>query len=940
MLDYAKIEEKWIKKWQDAKIFEADANPSKEKFFVTFPYPYINAPPHIGHFYTIMHVEAFARYKRLQGFNVLFPQGWHATGSPIISAAKRVQEREEKQLEILRDIGLSERDIKKFEDPKYWVEYFMPEFKKDFQAMGLSIDWRRNFVTTSLNPYYDKFIQWQFNRLKEKGYVIKGKFPVVWCSKCRNAVSDHSRLEGEGETVQEFVLLKFHFGSKYIIAATLRPETVYGQTNLWVGPNNNYVAARVNEEVWIISGECAEKLKEQERNVEILETIKGYELIGKTCKAPGIGREIPILPSYFCETDKGTGIVTSVPSDAPDDYMGLIDLQNNEDECKKYGLNVKKIREIKPIAIINSPELGDMAAANVCNEMNIKSQHEKEKLLEAKKLVYKKGFYEGKMNNNCGKYSGWKVEIAKEKIKKELIENNEADIFYELTGNVVCRCLTSSIVKIVEDQWFIDYGNKQWKRLAHECLARMKIYPETEREHFNYVIEWLHKWACTREEGLGTRLPWDNKWLIESLSDSTIYMAYYTIAHLITEVPIDKVNDNLFDYIFLNKGKESDFNIKVILKKMKEEFNYWYPLDFRNSGKDLVQNHLAFFIFNHVAIFQPEKWPKSIGVNGWIMVDGQKMSKSLGNVIHLKEMPQKFGVDSSRLTILSGGEGLDDPNWDSEFAKALKNKIEQLHNFCIENYKKGRKERNNIDEWMESSLNEIIKNTTLSMEQTMFRSAIQHCYFDLHKAIKWYLRRTRNNPNQELMERIIEAQLIMFAPFAPFICEETWEKIGKVGFISHAKWPDYEEEKINPVLNKSEEFMEEVISDIKSVLKLVKIKPKLIKLFVAHEWKYMLFKEILKIAETTRNPNDIIRKLMRIDEIKQYGREIVKIVPRIINKLPCFISSETTEYEFLMKNKEFLEKEFGLSVNVIKASASKEQKASQAMPGKPAILVE
>ena len=89
----------------------------------------------------------------------------------------------------------------------------------------------------------------------------------------------------------------------------------------------------------------------------------------------------------------------------------------------------------------------------------------------------------------------------------------------------------------------------------------------------------------------------DEKWLIESLSDSTIYMAYYTIAHLIKDIPIEKVDDELFDYIFLSKGKKP--NIKNI-EKLKEEFEYWYPVDFRNSGKDLVQNHLTFFLFNHV----------------------------------------------------------------------------------------------------------------------------------------------------------------------------------------------------------------------------------------------------------------------------------------------------------------------------------------------------
>ncbi|MBT6336095.1 leucine--tRNA ligase [Candidatus Woesearchaeota archaeon] len=951
-LDIQQIEKKWNKKWLDAKLFDATAKPGQKKFFCTFPYPYVNSRLHIGHLYTLMRVEAFARYKRLNGYNVLFPQAWHATGSPIITSAKRVQEREVKQVQILKDQGITDKDLIKFEDPKHWPEYFIPLATQDYQDMGMSVDWRRSFVTTSINPHYDKFIKWQFNTLKEKGYVIKGKFPVVWCPKCNNAVSDHSRSEGEGETAQEFTLLKFEFGNRYIIAATLRPETVYGQTNLWVGPNNEYVVAKVNDEVWVISQECADKLKDQERKVEVIEKIKGYELIGKTVKAPGIKREIPILPSTFCANDKGSGIVTSVPSDAPDDYMGLVDLQNDEDECKKYGLSIENVRAIEVIPIIDTPGLGDKAAVKVCEDMGIKTQHERQKLDDAKKLVYKKGFYEGKMNKNCGKYSGWKVEIAKDNVKDELIKNGDAELLYELTGKVVCRCLTQSQVKIVEDQWFIDYGNLQWKKLAHKCLDKMQLYPEKTREQFNYVIDWLHKWACTREEGLGTKLPWDEKWLIESLSDSTLYMAYYTIAHLIEKLPVEKVNDDLFNYLFLGKENklenDSENNeFKEISEEMKKEFNYWYPVDYRNSGKDLVQNHLTFFIFNHVGIFQEDKWPKGIGVNGWVTVDGQKMSKSLGNIIPLHEMPTKFGVDAARATILSGGESLDDPNWDSNFARSLKSKLVQLHDFCIENYDSGVDDETLVDEWMESKLNEIIKETNKLMDETLFRSAIQKCYFDLQNSIKWYIKRA-GVANKELMKKIIETQLILLTPFTPFICEEIWEKIGKNedgendNFISSASWPEFDETKIKIGLNQQEDFVSDVLDDIRSVLKLVKLeKPNTIKLFVSNEWKYRMFKEISKLIEKTRNPGEILKTLMAIEDLRPYGKDISKTVPRIVKSgLPAFISDVETEYEFLVKNKEFLEKEFSCKLEIIKAMDSTEGKAGQATPGKPAMIVE
>ncbi|MEK6822915.1 MAG: class I tRNA ligase family protein, partial [Nanoarchaeota archaeon] len=151
MLDWNAIEEKWIAAWKDAKLFESDARQGRKKFFLTFPYPYMNGYMHIGHFYTMMRVEALARYKRHRGFNVLFPQGWHCTGSPIESAAQRIREHEEKQWKIMRDMGFTDNEIMKFGNPEHWARFFPGEAKKDLERIGLSIDFRRSFITTSLN---------------------------------------------------------------------------------------------------------------------------------------------------------------------------------------------------------------------------------------------------------------------------------------------------------------------------------------------------------------------------------------------------------------------------------------------------------------------------------------------------------------------------------------------------------------------------------------------------------------------------------------------------------------------------------------------------------------------------------------------------------------------------------------------------------------------
>lgn len=938
------IEKKWQKRWDGAKIFEANPD-DRPKFFVTFPYPYINAYQHIGHLYTLMRVEAFARYKRLKGFNVLFPQAWHATGSPIVNAAKRVQDKEQKQIKIMHDMGFSDEEIPKFEKPEQWVKFFVPEFENDYRSVGMSVDWRRSFHTTSLNPYYDKFIRWQFRKLKEKGLVIQGKFPVVWDPKEGCPVGDHARVEGEGEQPQEFCLFRFRLDDgRHIITATLRPDTCMGITNVYVNPNETYVEIEVKGERWIVGRPMIEKLRLQEFEVKECGEVDGKSLVGQRVESFN-GEKLPVFPATFLDSKYGTGMVHSVPSDSADDLIALHDVQKDEEMLRKYGFDPEEIKNIKPIPIFKTPGLGEIPAENFLKKYDVKSQNERNKLDKIKKELYTLTFNKAKFNNKYKKgfskdLSGVLVKDGQEIIKKDLLKKGVIYKFYELTGKVVSRTLTECVVKIVDDQWFLDYNNPKWKKEAHSCVAKMKFYPEIIREQFDYVIDWLHEWACTREEGLGTKLPWDEKWLIESLSDSTIYMAYYTIAHKIQELPIEKIDDVFFDYVFLNKGSKPDIEGT---DEMKSHFDYFYPVDFRNSGKDLIQNHLTFFIFNHTAIFPKDKWPKGIGANGWVTVDGQKMSKSLGNMIPVREMVKKFTADASRLTILNGGENVDDANWDTEFAKSMKPKLRNFHEFCRQHYgKHNREDWRQIDAWFESELNRIIRDATAAMEETFFRSAIQNIYFDMNRIVKYYLRRTNNDPNRHMIDKFIETQLILLVPFTPHICEESWEAIGKQGFVSQASWPKADKSKINEELNTKEMFLEQVMSDIRTVQQLAKIdKISRIKVLVADPWKFDFFNIVKKeLKKNNRDFKSILGKIMSMDNLKPHGKDITKVLPLLLKKgLPNYIS-ENEEVHMLNDSMETIKKEFSAELEIIKARDSKEGKAKQALPGKPAILIE
>ncbi len=946
MVDFRALEQKWNRIWEEQKAFESNAEQGKKKFFVTFPYPYMNGYLHLGHYYSIMRTEVFARYKRQTGHNVLFPQGWHCTGSPIESVAKRIRENEPKQIQTMKLQGFSDGEIEKFADPKYWTEFFPKAAKKDLTDLGLSIDFRRSFITTNLNPHYSKFIEWQFRKLREGNYVIKGNHPVVWCPKDNWPVGDHDRIEGEGETPQEFLLIKHKLkDGRLIVSATLRPDTILGITNLYVNPSIIYREIEVGNERWIVGENCISLLESQDFNPKIVGKVKGRDIIGKKVEVVG-GREVLILPADFIDANFGTGLVHSVPSDSADDLIALWDFQKDDKAQKKYGFNPAEVQSIKPIPVLSTPGFGDVPAQILLKQHGVKSQDDKKVLEKIRNELYKMSFYSSTFNHLYRDFfsenlEGKQVQLYKSQVKDELVKMGHAHLYYQLTGKVVCRCLTPSVVKIVHDQWFLNYADPNWKKTAHECLSQMRLYPEKSRQQFSYVLNWLQNWACVREYGLGTNLPWDKKWVIEALSDSTVYMAYYTIAHFIREEKIEHVDDALFDYVFLSIGAAPK-GVRSA-EKMKQEFDYWYPMDFRNSGKDLIQNHLTMSIFNHTAIFKKLHWPKSFGVNGWVMVDGKKMSKSLGNFILLKELVQQFPVDGSRITILSGGEGLDDPNWDSEFAKSCPAKLSALYDFCLEHHGKGRMEVLSADMWMESTLHRIIRGASGFMEETLFRSALQKIFFDLPKAMRQYQRKTSSNPNKTIMRQAIEAQIIMLSPFAPFIAEEIWEKTGKKGLAMHANWPTYDAEKIDEKAGYIDGMLSDTRSDIDAVLKLAKIqKPFKVTLFIASPWKYKMMSLLKEKLQETRDVGEILRAIMAT-ELKKEGSTLQKLIPRLINNsssIPALILSQEQELLAFEEGRAIYQDDLRCTVEIIRANECSHPKAQQALPGKPAIVVE
>ncbi|EAS06110.2 cytoplasmic leucyl-tRNA synthetase (macronuclear) [Tetrahymena thermophila SB210] len=824
------LEKQAQKKWEDEKTYESNPNPGQKKYLVTFPYPYLNGRLHLGHSYTMTKVDFIARYKRLNGFNVVFPFGFHCTGQPISAAATKLrreieeyglppvfpeEKKEQRQWNILKKMGIPDEDIPKFQEGKFWCGYFHPFATQDLKSFGVAVDHRRSFITTDVNPYYDSFIQWQFTLLKERNYIRYGKRPSIFSVADNQICADHDRAqESEGIGPQEYTLIKlkvleFHGALKalegrnvYLAAATLRPETMYGQTNCYILPDGVYGAFEVtNDEVFIVAERAAKNMayqdltKEYGKYVKIMD-IKGTDLLGIPLKAPlSTYEKVYALPMLTISMEKGTGVVTSVPSDSPDDYAALRDLKNKAPLREKYGIKEEHVLPFEPVPIINIPELGDLAAIVACEKHKVASQNDKENLKNAKDECYLKGFYDGVMK--VGKYAGVKVQDAKNLVKNDMLASGEAAKYWEPEGKVISRSGDECIVALM-DQWYLAYDEEEWKKPVRDHVKNVfNCYNDIVHKSFIATVEWLQQWGCSRSFGLGSYLPFDKNYLVESLSDSTIYMAYYTVVHLLQGNVVgsqagplginpDQMNREFWDYVFLNAPYSDKIKVEEEkIKQLRESFRYWYPLDLRGSAKDLVKNHLTMCIFNHAAIWkdEPNMWPRSFFVNGYMLVDGEKMSKQKGNFFTLKDIVSMYGADACRFALSEAGDTQDDANFEKQVADNSILKISTLEMWLkeyIANHQNSRTESPNenitfFDKVFENQIKNLYVNCIKSYEDMRFRDVAKFGFHEFGTIKEEYLINCGTfGPRKDLILTWIQYQLLIMYPIIPHFCEMAW----------------------------------------------------------------------------------------------------------------------------------------------------------------------
>ncbi|XP_026192247.1 leucine--tRNA ligase, cytoplasmic [Cyclospora cayetanensis] len=919
----------------------------KNKFFCSFPYPYMNGLLHLGHGFTLCKAEFLARYYRLRGKNVLWPFALHCTGMPILACADRLKReieakkkehelQEDKkedqqeeggssdptkfssaksklvaktgglksQWEIMAALGVPQDEIARFADANYWLDYFPPRCKKNLIRLGVAVDWRRSFITTDRNPFYSAFVRWQFMKLMAAGKISFGTRPTVISRRELQACADHDRLSGEGIGPQEYTLIKMRIKTEqmdashaphaefkaawekhsstnegqsrqiFLVAATLRPETMYGQTNCYVLPEGEYGVYLAFEKSRVSA--TAEQQQEQRQQPTLqeklaaaaaaskaadtlehimtreealaacnvaficshrsalnmayqglmpleasggadelptphcLHRVSGQALLGLPLAAPLASYDtVFALPMQTISLEKGTGVVTSVPTDSPDDFTTLEYIRSKIEYFNKlYGIKEEWVLPFQPVEIIEVPGLGRQAAPTLCAQLGVSGPKDTQRLQQAKEEAYRRGFYEGVMT--VGPFAGRKVQEAKALVREQLLQEGSACVYYEPEKKVVARSGDECVVGLLP-QWFISYGEAEWRQQVEDYISGedFSAFSPQAQHQFAFVLSWLKEWACSRSYGLGTFLPWtvntDNPVLIESLSDSTIYMAYYTGGDMYGQsvgplgLKPEDLTEAFFDYIFLLSDTPPEGSAVSVdnLNLLRSEFAYWYPLDLRVSGKDLIFNHLTFCLYCHTAVWpkQQELWPRAFACNGMVLVDSEKMSKSTGNFLTIEESIEKFSADATRIAFADAGDSLDDANFQRETANAAITRLYLLEGL-VADFVAGKIELRDgplsaADELFQNEIGLCVQSAAAAYEAMQNREALKAAFYELTIKRDQYKQLVGDEKmHRDMLRMWIEAQAITLCPIAPHICEYLWScLLKKENLVVDAAWP-------------------------------------------------------------------------------------------------------------------------------------------------------
>ncbi|NHN46007.1 leucine--tRNA ligase [Halostella sp. JP-L12] len=881
--DHAAVESRWQAAWDDADVYRTPDD-AEDPTYVLGMYPYPSGKLHMGHVRNYTITDAYARYRRMRGDEVLHPMGWDAFGLPAENAAK-------------------ERDT----NPRDWTFDCIDTMKGQMESMGFGYDWEREIATCT--PEYYKWNQWLFARFREAGLVDRRDAEVNWCPNCETVLADEQvegdaelcwrcdtpveqreldqwflkiteyadelidyidELEGWPDSVRQMqrnwigrqygTRLPFAIGDAddperhgTVEAFTTRADTVHGATFFALAPDHPIAEELVEEDddVHEFVHHEADPDGDEPNGVET-------DLVATN---PVTGEEIPVFVADFVLSDVGTGALMGVPGHDDRDHAF----------ASKMGVDIVPVIAPEP-ADGEDPEAPDVSEG---------------------------AFTDDGVLVNSGEYSGLDSETARERITADTEGAEEATQYRLRDWGISRQRYWGTPIPIVHCD---DCGPVS---VPDEDLpVELPEFVNTTGNPLDAAEEW--KRTTCPDCGADAVRETDT---MDTFVDSSWYFLRY-------------VSPDLDD---------APFEL--------ERANDWMPVDQYVGGIEHAVMHLLYSRFFTKVLADEEGLEHrepftNLLAQGMVQLEGEKMSKSKGNVVSPQRIVEEYGADTARLFIMQAAQPERAFDWSEEgvrstnrFLTRLKGLVEEFDPDDVDG------DRDPVAEYVADEIDAAVAVATDEYDDLTFNVALREAQ-ELVATLRQY--RDFADPHAETFERGLDVAVRLLAPVVPHLAEELYDELGGDGFVAEAAWPSADVDR--DTVRKRRNLVENTREDVRQIVEVAGIEdPERIDIVVTPDWKF----EALGIAVESDAEN-LISELMQESEIREqgdaaasYGQDLQEEREALSMTL-----SPDEEHAALVAAAWLVEREFDAPVRVVRAEEADDETARKAEPGRPAIDIE
>ncbi|MHB1434696.1 MAG: class I tRNA ligase family protein [Thermoplasmata archaeon] len=950
---------RWQEAWAREQLAVARRKEGVPKFYALVAYPGPSGFLHVGHFLGLVYADILHRYHRMLGEQVFFPTGVHASGLPAVVFATKVRDGDPIVRQALDERGVSAEERARISDPAAAARFLGAQYLEDFRAMGILVD--PTAYLTTIDDDYRAFIRWQFHRLRDRGGLVQKTYFAPVCPVCGPVAVDASETDlsaGGGAEVVLYTAVPFTLDDgRCLLAATLRPETVYGVTNLWVHPTEPLRTWTLGSQRYLVGEAAVPRLIEQHGG-ELGPPVAVSEIVGQTAKGPLTDPKVPILASRVVDPRIGTGVVMSVPAHAPADALALRELAP---ELRGSVPPILEVLEIPEDAPLSASERALRAAEGVPAERALRatgarSLDDRGPLAEATERLYRLELVRGRMTVGAGK--GRPVREVREAVGAQLISGLGGLEFRQFSEPVVCRNGHAVVIRRIPDQWFLAYGDAGWKAEVRNRMPRLRVQPDDYAREVPEVVEWLDDRPCIRRgRWLGTPFPFAPEWTIEPIADSTFYPAYFIVRRFVHagRLSATQLTDALFDFVILGEGPGEPGVEPSLQRELRAEFEYWYPLDWNIGGKEHKRVHFPVFLFTHAKLLPPGKFPLGVFVHGWVTNPaGAKLSKKDigtkgGAVPPLAWALREWGADTLRLLYTLGSSPSQDREWDPDLVETVRGRLAEVERLVRWTRGDG-PGAPELEAWLESEIARQVIGGREALDRLDLRGYAEFVYVSIPATLRRFV--VRGGAPSSTTRRLGDLWVRLLSPVTPYRAEELGE--GRFPtLVAQAPFPDPAELTRSPRAEAAEGFLARVEEDLREVLRPLEERgepvPSEVIFYIAADWKRVIdpWLRAAGPAGAAPSPKEILERLAReVPELSVPKAELAQYVVRarsLVRTDPG--APESLHEEGVLRAAEgYLVRRFGfrqVSVHREETAAPHDplRRRERARPGRPAFYL-